>query len=195
MKRKLITTPTLEPVSISEVADHVTLDLDVSTADNDLLQAMAFAARERVEDVTSRALLTQTWECYLDEWPSENFITLPLGNLQSVTSVKYKDSAGTETTMTVTTQYIVETNGEEKGRIVLPYGCSWPSFTAYPSNPITIRFVCGWTSAALVPHKIKAAIKMMCADMWEMRGEPVIGQTVIENKTVDALLQSSRLWW
>jgi hypothetical protein len=96
--------------------------------------------------------------------------------------------------MTVTTDYLVETNGDQHGRIVLPYGVSWPSVTLCPSNPITIEFVCGWTTTALIPKSITTAIKMLCAEMYEMRGEPVIGQSVIENKTVDRLLASQRLW-
>ena len=191
MRVKLITAPTIEPVSPAEAKDH--LRIDISDEDT-VVSAMVTAAREHVEDVTRRALLTQTWDYYLDAFPPGNAIVLPFGNLASVTSVKYKDDDGTETTMVVTTEYIVETNGEGFGRIVLPYGVTWPSFTAYPSNPITIRFVCGWTTAALVPYKIKAAIKMLCADMYEMRGEPTVGQTVIENPVVERLLASMRLW-
>ena len=151
------------------------------------------AAREHVEDITGRALLTQTWYYYLDQFPDEDYIVLPFGNLQSVTSVKYKDCDGTETTMTVT-DYIVETNGEGCGRIVLAYGKSWPSFVPYPSNPITIEFVCGWTAAASIPKKIKQAILMICANLYANRGEGVIGQTVSEDKTALKLLASSRLW-
>ncbi len=101
-----------------------------TTAEDDLLSAIITASREHVEDITRRALLTQTWDYYLDEFPCSDFIRLPFGNLQSVTSVKYKDSDGTETTLTENTDYIVETNGEGCGRIVLPYGETWPSFTA-----------------------------------------------------------------
>ncbi len=158
------------------------------------LTAILKAAREHVEDITGRAILTQTWDYYLDEFPGDDYIQLPFGNLQSVTHIKYTDSDGTQTTMTVTTEYLVETNGEGYGRIVLPYGETWPSFTEYTSNPIVIRFIAGWTTAALVPYKIKAAIKMIAADLHEMRGEPTIGQTVSENKTVDRLLASERLW-
>jgi len=191
MRVKLITAPAFEPVSVAEAKDHLRID----TNDEDtVVSAMVTAAREHVEDVTRRAIVTQTWEYYLDAFPSGDAIVLPSGNLASVTSVKYKDSAGIETTMTATTEYLVETNGEGLGRVVLPYGVSWPSFTAYPSNPITIRFVCGWTTAALVPYKIKAAILMLIADLYEMRGEPTIGQTVVENKTVERLLVSERLW-
>ena len=128
------------------------------TGQDTALARTAKSARREVEDLTSRKLLTQTWYYYLDRFPDKDFIVIPFGNLQSVTSVKYKDSDGTETTLTVTTEYLVETNGEGCGRIVLPYGCSWPSATLYPSNPITIEFVCGWTAAANIPENLIAAI-------------------------------------
>lgn len=165
-----------------------------NTTGDPLLQAILETAIEHVEDVTRRQIMTATWDYFLNEFPEEDYIELPLGNLASVTSVSYKDSDGTETTMVATTEYLVETNGEGIGRIVLPYGVSWPAFTAYPSNPIKIRFVCGWTAAASVPFKIKAAIKMLAADLYEQRGERIIGTIVSENKTVDRLLASARLW-
>lgn len=162
-------------------------------SDDDYLTALIQTAREHAEDYTNRALITQTWYMHLDEFPNGFYIDLPFGNLQSVTSVKYKDSAGTETTMAVTTDYLVETNGDQCGRIVLPHGGSWPSGTLYPSNPITIEFVCGWTSAALIPSKIKSAIKLMIEDLYRMRGITYDKQ-LYESKVVDALLYPKRLW-
>jgi uncharacterized phiE125 gp8 family phage protein len=142
-------------------------------------------------------LLTQVWDFTLQEWPSKNYIKLPGGNLQSVTSVKWKDSTGTETTLTATTDYLVETNGEQCGRIVLPNGETWPSGNLFPSNPICIRFVSGWATAAAIPKKIIAACKMIASDLFENREAQIINQsaqTYQPNKTVDALLASSRLW-
>jgi hypothetical protein len=88
----------------------------------------------------------------------------------------------------------MEFNGYQCGRVVLPYGGSWPSVTLFPSNPIIIRFTCGWTTATLVPYKIKAAIKMIAAKLYESRGEDILGQTVHEDATVDRLLIGKRLW-
>ncbi len=168
------------------------------TAEDDLLTAIIAAAREHVEDITSRALLSQTWDYSLPCWPGVNYIKIPFGNLQNAAGtapiVTWLDEDGTPAVLTVTTDYLVEANGESCGRIVLPYGDTWPTGTLYPSNPITIRFVAGWTTAALVPSKIRTAVKMLCADLYEMRGEPVQGQTVVENKTVARLLASARLW-
>lgn len=165
------------------------------SVESDLITSIIQAAREHVEDITRRALLTQTWELYLDEFPEDDFIKIPFGNLASVTSVIYKNSDGTETTMTVTTDYLVETNGEGIGRIVLPYGESWPSDTLYPSNPITIKFVCGWTAANLIPKTIIAALKLICTDLFVNREGKVLSSfDYKENKAVSALLASARLF-
>ena len=197
MQVKLITPPTIEPVALSDVKLHLRIDVDAVDED-EYLEALITATRGHVEDVTGRKLLTQTWDYFLDEWPRANFIKLPFGNLQDglgvAPIVTWKDSAGTSTTLTVTTDYLVETNGEALGRIVLPYSVTWPSGTLYPSNPITIRFVCGWTAAASIPFKIVAGVKMIVADLYEQRGEPVVGQTVSVNRVSDRLLASSRLW-
>ena len=171
--------------------------LTATSVEDDLLTAIIQAAREHVEDVTRRGLLTQTWDYSIDAWPSGDAIVLPFGNLASVTSVKWKDTDGTETTLTVTTDYLVETNGEQCGRIVLPYAESWPTGSLYPSNPITVRFVCGWTAAASIPSKIRSAVKMVCADLYEYREAQVSGNALVvlvENKTVARLLASARLW-
>lgn len=159
------------------------------TADDDNLTDLITEAREAVENITRRALLTQTWYYYLDEFPCDDFIKIPLGNLQSVTSIKYKDSDGTETTMTVTTDYLVETNGEGFGRIVLPDSVSWPSDSLYPSNPITIEFVCGWTAAASVPKNIKRAVKLSAEDSYYHGDRRDVLEPAIKN-----LLNNYRLW-
>ena len=167
-----------------------------TTAEDDLLTDIIEASREHVEDITRRAICTQTWDYYLDMWPGDDFIKIPFGNLQSVTHVKWTDSDDAETTLTAGTDYTVETNGEGIGRIVLPYAEPWPSGTLSPSNPIVIRFIAGWTTRALIPSKIKSAVKMLCAKMYEDRGEDIIGpgQNIIESKVTDRLLASSRLW-
>jgi uncharacterized phiE125 gp8 family phage protein len=170
--------------------------LTATSIEDDLLNDIITSAREHVEDITRRSLLTQTWDYYLDEWPDGDKIELPFGNLQTDgLSVKYTDSDGDQTTMTLTTDYLIETNGEGCGYIVLPYGESWPSFTAYPSNPIVVRYVAGWTTAALVPYKIKAACKLIASDLYSNREAQIVsGQDYRENLTVQRLLASARLF-
>lgn len=187
----LLHPPVIEPVSLAETKLHLYVD---DTDHDTMIASMIKAAREHVETITRRALLTQTWQYCLSAWPDMAYFKLPLGCLQSVTSVKWKDEDGTETTLVAGTDYIVQTNGEYIGMIVLPSGVSWPSGTLYPANPITIEYVCGWTTAELVPYAIKAACLLIIADLYQMRGEPVIGQSVVENKAAQRLLATYRLW-
>jgi uncharacterized phiE125 gp8 family phage protein len=196
MQKVLYAAPTLQPVSLDDVKLHLRIEVNL-TADDEYLESIIGAAVEHVEDVTNRRLLTQTWDYYLDAWPCANYITMPFGNLQSITSISWKDTDGTEATLTVTDDYLVETNGDQHGRIVLPYGETWPSSVLYPSNPIKIRFICGWTTAALVPSRIKSVIKLICGDLYENRewslvGQP--GQKYEVNPRFDDFLINLRLW-
>lgn len=185
-------------VAACEFGAEIIVDASTS-ADDDLITAIITAARQHVENHTRRALISQTWKYYLDAFPEEDdFIKLPFGNLSATDlSITYKDSDGTSTTMTLTTDYLIETNGDQCGRIVLPYGVSWPSATLYPSNPITITFTCGYGAASTdVPSIIRTAIKMTIAKLYMSRGDDVVGTIVEEtgDKAVTRLLASYRLW-
>ncbi len=184
---------------LNEIADFGTtvIERTATTIEDVLLGDDIKSVRQMVEEHTRRALLSQTWDYYFDSFPAANNFKIPFGNLQSVTHIKYTNSAGTPTTMTVSTDYLVETNGENIGRIVLPFGVSWPSFTPYPSKPIVVRFVAGWTTAALLPEKIRQAVKLGCEDLYANRSSQIISPTMepfAENVTFIRLLASSRLW-
>jgi len=173
---------------------------EATEIEDDLLTADIKAAREHVEDITRRALLTQTWNYYLDKWPNGRKIKIPLGNLQTtglVLSYDYVDATGAKatTTMTITTEYLIETNDDKCGFIVLPYGETWPSFTKWPVHPIKIQFACGWTTQALVPSRIKQAILLICGDLYRNRESQIVGTSDYrQNRTVMQLLSSARLW-
>lgn len=203
MQLILVTPPTDYPVSLLELCTHLRIDYDGFDSDGDIeidsdsgteLESIISAGTDAIEDITSRKLFTQTWKYFIDCFPCDSFIKIPFGNLQSVTHVKYTDSSGTVTTMVVNTDYIVESNGDQCGRIVLPYGVSWPSFTAHPSNPIEIQFVCGWDDTDDIPQKVKSVIKLVCGDIYANReGQVLSGQDYRKNNTVMNLLNSSIL--
>jgi len=108
--------------------------------------------REEAEECTRLALAPQTLEISIDAFPEEkDYINLDRPPLTSVTSVKTYSSTGVETTLTASTDYLVDTDSKP-GRIVLPYNKSWPTNADYPVNPIRIKYVCGYTTC---PQKIK----------------------------------------
>jgi uncharacterized phiE125 gp8 family phage protein len=194
MQLLLDTAPDLEPVSLTELMTHLRIDEYDSDSGVDL-QSIIESSREIVEDYTSRKLVTQTWNYYFNAFPCNNYFKIPFGNLQSVTYLKYTDSDGTVTTMDANKDYIVEKNGDQCGKIVLPYGVSWPSFTPYSSNPINIKFVCGWEYDSegiySIPIKYKQAIKLICGDLYVNReGQILSGENYRVNNTVMNLLSS-----
>ena len=96
---KLVTAATENPVSIDEAKLH--LKLDDETADDSLVNGLIDACVEQAEAFLGRALCSQTWDLVLDGFPA-NRIELSLPPLQSVTSIKYRDTAYAEQTLAAT---------------------------------------------------------------------------------------------
>lgn len=189
MALTLVTAPAVEPIDLATAKAHLRVDI---TDDDSLITALITAARQHVEVITRRALITQTWDLSLDAWPEGNTILVPLPPLQSMASITYKDSAGTVYTMPAT-NYIVDT-AEEPGRIVLAYGKLWPSVTLYPAGAITVRFTAGYGNAVAVPQTIKHAILLLVAQWYENREATVGGAVQREIPfAVEALLWPYRV--
>lgn len=161
-----------------------------NTDEDSLLAILITAARQWVENFTGLGLAPQTLELMLDEFTET--IDLPFSPVSSVTSVTYKDYAGTETTI-ANTNYIVDTDSMV-GSIVEAYGYEWPSFTPYPLNPIRIRYVTGYTTC---PSSIKLAMLLMIA-YWYANREAVgsIDNGTKEGRAVTSLLMPYKVrWW
>jgi uncharacterized phiE125 gp8 family phage protein len=122
---------------------------------------------------------------------------MPFGQLQSVTHVKYTDTAGTQTTFSA--DYWEVSTARDPGVLALSYSQSWPSTTLRVLDPIEIQFVCGWTTAADAPYEIQAAILLIAAHLYEHREDVVLGNSAsVESKALElgsrALLVNWRIW-
>lgn len=183
-----------EPITLTEAKLHLRLAVDAAgavayTEEDDLLNVLIQVAREQVEAITWRAMITQNKTLYLDAWPTKSFIKLPYAPLQSVTGIYYtEEDALVESTFT---DYTVDTH-VEPGRIVLNAGASWPSEALEMASPIRIPYVAGYGAAADVPASIQAAMKLILTDLYENRGEVVVGAPVDRIKAVSSLLASYR---
>lgn len=164
----LTTPPVNEPLEVADVKTYLRVDDVTDTAEDDYLSAIITAAREYCEAFQNRVYITQTWQMSFDYWPSR-VIELPRGNLQTIDAVTYKNSAGIETTLTETQQYVVSTRGVS-GRLSPPYAQHWPSFVPFPLDAVVIEFSCGYgDTAATVPQKIKQAMKLLISHWYENR--------------------------
>jgi uncharacterized phiE125 gp8 family phage protein len=212
----LITPPAAEPVTLDEVKAQARVDTDVDDA---LLAGLVTAARLWAEQYTGRAFINQTWQMWLDIWPSifelwwdgmrqgpvtgldaVNFISLPRPPLVSVTSVTYYDNLDNATVWDPS-NYFVDTV-REPGRLALRMGSVWPAPTRL-TNGIGIEYVAGYgADGDSVPGTIKLAIRQLISHWYEHRGEAATAAstrgTVITPMTpvplvIQALLDPYRL--
>jgi len=209
---KLIAAPSGEPVTRQEAKDFAQITI---SADDTLVDGLITAARRKVEVITARALITQTWEVYFDsfpdgdywslsrplgvrpfhrEWlptPSREAIRIPLPPLLSVGFVKYTDPAGVLQTL-ASNAYNVDVI-TEPARITPVYGTLWP-LTRADANAMFVRFDAGYGNAAAVPEDIKTAIKMIIRTIYDNRANFVVGQTAVPIPSdADSLLQTYRV--
>src|SRR5690242_9969899 len=101
----LLTPAAVKPISLSEAKAHLRVD---GNGEDTLIQLLLDAAIDAVEQDTHRALLEQTWELTLDEFPSCEPLRLPRPNLMSVESIHYVDVSGV-TQLLDPDEYVVET--------------------------------------------------------------------------------------
>lgn len=171
MSLTLVTAPTLNVVTMSEIYDHLRVDVTGSPgepADASFITTLRDAAEAYLDGyggIMGRALLTQTWDLKLDYFPQ--IIRLPLPPLQSVTSITYLDTDGASQTL-ATSVYQVVNNGNSPSYIREAYSQFWPT-TYDQAQAVTVRFVAGWTSGDLVPRPIYHAIKLLVAEWYDNR--------------------------
>jgi len=158
---KVITEPTIEPVTIEEAKLAIGIDDD---EDDVRIEGLIQAARIFAEDFCDLRIMSQVVERSYDHWPAA-VIHLDVWPLQSIDSVKYDDTASpvAEQTLTVDEDYYADTT-TEGGRVVSVSG--WPSHAAQP-NPIRIRMTAGYASQKLVPESLKSGIKAYVVYLFE----------------------------
>jgi uncharacterized phiE125 gp8 family phage protein len=190
---KIKTAPSVYPLSLADAKEHLYIDSG-NTDHDDYIEAIIKVATADAEAYTRRRFISQTWYAYLPDWPDEDYFVLPYGQLQSVTSITYKDTDGIASTLS-TSEYIVE-SGSDPGKIVLAYDKSWPTDTLYPSNPITVEYVCGYGDAGSdVPDAIIHALKLRVSDIFEHRESEMEGIATVNTKAFERLLWPYRIFY
>lgn len=175
MKLSLVTAPAVEPLLLAQVKDHVR----VSGTDEDAYLGQLISTVTSHLDgwagIMGRALISQTWDLFLDWFPWE--IAVPLPPLQSVTTVKYTDNDGVQQTL-ATSVYTVVSQGNSTGKIVQAFNQTWPTIRMVP-NAVEIQFVAGYgDSWNDVPLDIRHAMLILIGQMYEYREEVVTGTMV-----------------
>jgi uncharacterized phiE125 gp8 family phage protein len=151
------------------------------------------AARIKAETILRRALIAQTWEKYLDQFPYWTW-PIPLPPLQSVTYIRYVDDNGVQQTLSPSL-YVVD-GISSPARITPSFGNTWPISLAI-NNSVWIRFSCGYANAAAVPTPIKQWMLMHLASLYEQREQMSLGGAIrvmsLPHAFADGLLDPYRI--
>ncbi len=146
------------------------------------------------ETELGRPLLTRDYQLALDRWPSGTTqlgdtarllpppcsISLVLGGVTAIKSIKYQDPAGSGASpLTVDTSVYFLNLEDEPPTVELMPTKSWPQVLAM-RNTIVVTFTAGWANAGLVPQQIKHWILMH-------------DKAVVANPFLDHLLNPSRV--
>lgn len=190
LKTSISVRPTKEPLSISQATEHLRV---TGSADDAYIYGLIVAARQKVEDDTSRCLLTQTWLQYFDEFPDGGEIELAFAPLQSVTSVTYKDSDGDSNTFAAA-DYDADIVAEP-GVVRLGYNEVWPTDVLYPTNPITVTAIFGYADASEIPAALLHAMKLLLTHWYENREIVAPVKLMSIPLGYDALIAPYRLRW
>lgn len=158
----VITEPKVEPVTITEAKDKLSILHD---DEDNRIACMIKSAREFAEAYCGIYIMPTVVELTLDRWPSTE-IFLNTSPLQTIDSVKYDDTSSpfSEVTLIVDVDYYADTISEG-GRVRAI--SSWPSLAA-KLNPIRIRMTAGYTDASSVPFRIKEGIMTAVVALYDM---------------------------
>jgi uncharacterized phiE125 gp8 family phage protein len=123
-----------------------------------LMTGWIAAARQKVEQDTGLALLSQMRDVYFDAITGDLDLPAQSMPLQSVVSITSVNTAGVVQTVPAD-QYHVDA---VSGRLGLAYGASWPA-DLRPFQPWIVRLVSGWSSPTRIPPALLHAVGLMTA--------------------------------
>lgn len=178
--------PASDPLTTSEVKEHLRVD---HTDEDSLIAtytAAALAYLDGYSGVLGRCLITQTWQQKFSDFPSGYKLALPFPDVQSV-SVAYVDTNGDPQTLSASNYELAE--GDLGAYLRLADGAVWPS-TDEVTDAVTVTMVCGYGDAADVPAPIKAAMLLHIGTLYENR--ETLSERVSPNMAFESLIAPYR---
>lgn len=187
MSWRVKTAPASEPISVDDAEGWLKVSADLDTT---VITMLIKAARQHVESYLGIGLMEQTIEEKFDRFPPRRWIRLSVGNVKSVTHVKYIDGDGAEQTLS-TDVYKVDIISQH-ARIYLKADQSWETTDAELNNLI-VEYVAGESDAADVPGNILLAMHKIIGDNYQNRGDMPVRYSSAVDKLLDQVRQE--IFW
>jgi hypothetical protein len=188
-----VTPPTEEPVSLATAKAHLRVEI---SDDDALISALITSARRVAEAWTKRAIVTQTWDLTMDNFPfgggyfnravreqglgpfwlptNAAIIDIPKPPVQSIVSVTYTDYGGITRTIDPST-YLFAVGAPSRLQPV--YGQIWP-LSRPQVDGVAVRFVCGYGPATSAPLAVCQGMLLLVGNWYENRESSVVGTIV-----------------
>lgn len=159
----LLTGPTAEPLALQEFKDFLRVTHD---AEDTILALLITTARQMVESLTGRLLLTQDWRLKLDAWPPSGLILPPLGPVASLIAARLRHRDGSETALSPS---LFTVRGERAPPVIAFTRTAVPA-PDLPLGGIELDLRLGYgASAAQVPADLRQAVRLLAAHFYENR--------------------------
>lgn len=154
------------------------------------------AAVDVIESRTSKALITRTARMFLDSWPEDGCIFLPVSPVSAVSALNYYD-ATTEVSTVGTAFFQQDIEDQDLPARLVPLPETVLPILQDKLNAVSIDFTAGYgDSPNDIPPRMRQCILFLVAH-WYSQREPVIsGTAVLANKvpfTFETTLNSFRL--
>lgn len=177
---EIVTPETTWPVTVAELKTHLGI---THTSHDTMLADIIAAASNLAEQYTWIVFGSRTLKMNLDYF--QNTI-IPRWPITAITSITYYDYANVQQTLAAT-----EYDADLK---------SFPpriDFDGEPStydrlNAVTVNITAGYADVTTIEKGIKQAIKMVCADMYDQRGNIIHGASSISPINYESLFATYR---
>lgn len=186
MNLQQTTYPSALAITLRSIKDHLAIEND-ETAFDDLLADYIRSAAAYLQAECHLALISTTYVAYWDHWPDSEILKVPLWPVSSITSLKYLDTSGTETTISGLQSDLISCPCRVR---LAASSTSWPILQTDTLNRVRLTFVAGYGADALaVPDMAKHAIKMLVAHWFRNRETVLVGSSSKElEHATDSLL-------
>ncbi|NRG19395.1 phage head-tail connector protein [Rhizobiales bacterium] len=182
----ITTPPAVEPVTLDDARAQVRV---ASVQEDELLTRLIGAARQHVERTIRRALITQGWRLYLDDWPPGRVVRLPVTPVQAVTSVTVFDAEGMPVALDAADYDLDGISAPARLKVKAGAGASSRSL-----NGIEIELTAGYGDAGEdVPAPLRQAILLLVAHWFEHREAGIDAATASIPFGFDALVAGYRV--
>jgi len=170
----LVTAPTTDPMTVSELKEH--LRIVAADGDNDkYLYDIQKSAVEQLQGEAEYQVMEATYNLILSDFP-DSVINLPIVPVSSIESITYYTSATETATLSQNTDfYFVKTDRSAK---LYPVD-SWPSVYDRPDS-VTIQFKAGVALPENVKTNVLQALRLLVGSYHENRQSVVVGPNVQE---------------